>query len=146
LCGHCLTRYIGNDNEGNSAGHASAADYDIYYHHLLASQKGSPMWIPGPDLNLPVRYRKDGIRFGDVGILYRAEGFHFLFNIFYHATHAINKERVPDGFEHLDNSGLKLARKKRAIGKGQYFTNLSQEPNNKSPSVYLIKGRMLIKC
>jgi len=60
------------------------------------------MWIPGPNMRLPKEYRRNGIGIGDVGIVYRSEGFSFLFNIFLPADHPINKGRVPDDFELLD--------------------------------------------
>jgi len=32
------------------------------------------MWRPGPNMRLPKEYRKNGIGFGDIGIIYRSEG------------------------------------------------------------------------
>ena len=55
-------------------------------------------------MNLPLVYRREGIRIGDIGILYHRTGFSFLFNIFLPAKHPINVGRVPDDFEHLDFS------------------------------------------
>jgi len=83
------------------------------------------MWIPGPDMDLPTEYRRQGMLIGDVGILYRAEGFIFLFNIFLPANHPINKGRVPDDFEPLDSSRLQQGTRKQVIGKNEYLTSPS---------------------
>jgi len=115
----------GDDNTAKRVVPALRPDYDIYYHQLLIKRRGSPMWIPGPDMNLSAEYRRGGIRIGDVGILYRAEGFTFLFNIFLPADHPINKGRVPDNFEPLDWSRLERGLKKQVIGREEYITSLS---------------------
>ena len=91
------------------------ADYNIYYYQLLAKQRGSPMWIPGPDLNLPTEYWREGIRIGNVGILYCSEGFGFLFNIFLPVDHPINEGRAPPGFEPLDLSKLRHELKQQVV-------------------------------
>ena len=76
-------------------------------------------------MNLPTEYRREGVMIGDVGILYRAEGFDFLFNIFLPADHPINKDRVPDGFRPLCCSELEKRRKKQVIGEKEYVTSSS---------------------
>ena len=63
------------------------ADHEIYYHQLLIKKRGSPLWIPGPGMQLPIDYRRQGISIGDVGIVTHSGGFDFLFNIFQPADH-----------------------------------------------------------
>jgi len=114
------------------------ADYDIYYHQLLAKRRGSPMWMPGPDMNLPVEYRKEGIRIGDVGILYRSEGFGFLFNIFLPAHHPINEGRVPPGFGPLNLSHLEhRPREQVFFGPKSYLTSTSVATSSNMDSSYV---------
>lgn len=91
------------------------ADHDIYYDQLLVKGRGLPLWIPGPNLNLPAAYQKDGTSIGDVGIFYRFEGFSFLFNIFLPARHVINKGRVPEGFYPLKLSKVRKDIEKKMI-------------------------------
>ncbi|SRR6266545_1669604 len=78
---------------GNS-GPISVGQHDIYYHQLVVKGRGSPLWMPGPDMNLPTEYRREGVRIGDVAILYRGDGYNFLFNIFHPGDHPINIGRV----------------------------------------------------
>jgi len=114
------------------------ADYDIYYLQLLAKQRGSPMWIPGPDMNLPTEYRRDGIRIGDVGILCRSEGFSFLFNIFLPADHPINEGKVPSGFEPFEASNLRHELKKQVVfGPKSYLTSASVSTSSNMHSSYV---------
>ena len=96
------------------------------------------MWIPGPDMILPTEYRREGIRIGDVGILYRSEGFSFLFNIFLSADHPINDGRVPPGFEPLDLSNLKHGPKKQVVfGPKSYLTSTSVATSSNVDSSYV---------
>ena len=114
------------------------ADYNIYYHKLLAKQRGSPMWIPGPDMNLPTEYRREGTRIGDVGILYCSEGFSFLFNIFFPAEHAINEGRVPPGFEPLNLSNPRHRPKKQVVfGPKSYLTSTSVTTSSNMDTSYV---------
>ncbi len=83
------------------------------------------MWIPGPAMNLPMDYRRRGIGIGDIGILYCAEGFKFLFNIFLPANDPINDGRVPEGFKPLDHSKLQQGRKVQVLEKKDCFTSSS---------------------
>lgn len=91
------------------------ADYDIYYDQLLIKGRGSPLWIPGPNMALPIEYRREGVRIGDLGIIYRSGGFHFLFNVFFSADHKINKGRVPASFCPLHNSNVQNGITENAI-------------------------------
>jgi len=93
------------DSKGNAKDNSQGPprkDHDIYYGHLLLAGRGSPMWRPGPNMRLSKEYRKNGIGFGDVGIIYRSEGFSFLFNIFLGADHPVNEGRVPHNFKPFD--------------------------------------------
>ena len=71
---------------------------DIYYRHLAAKGRGSPMWEPEPSSTLPNVYRRQGITVGDAGIITASGGFDFMFNICLPSDHPINQEGVPDGF------------------------------------------------
>lgn len=83
--------------ESNGDGIPSA-DYEVYYNQLLAKKRGSPLWVPGPGMQLPIAYRRRGVSIGDVGLVYCSGGFDFLFNIFLPADHPIHRGRVPGGF------------------------------------------------
>jgi len=96
------------------------------------------MWIPGPDLNLPKEYQREGVRIGDVGILYNLEGFSFLFNIFLPADHPINIGRVPDGFKPLDYSRLRDEMKKQTLfGPRDYLASSFVQKLNSVDSSYV---------
>jgi len=84
------------------------------------------MWRPGPNMRLPKEYRKNGIGFGDIGIIYRSEGFSFLFNIFLGAGHPINKGRVPDNFEPFDFRKVEGDLEKAIVyGRGHHLASSS---------------------
>jgi len=102
-------------------------DYDIYYDHLLLAGRGSPMWIPGPNTMLSKEYRRNGIGIGDVGIIYRLEGFSFLFNIFLKADHPVNGGYVPDDFEPLDIGKVRrdLQKTVSVYGQGHHLASSS---------------------
>jgi len=62
--------------------------------------RGSPLWIPQPNCNLPEAYRAQGVRIGDVGLIAVHGGFDFLFNICSPADDPVHSGgRLPDGFE-----------------------------------------------
>jgi len=84
------------------------------------------MWIPGPSMRLPKEYRRNGIGIGDVGIVYRSEGFSFLFNIFLPADHPVNTGRVPDDFEPLDFGHVQNDIETKIVyGKGHHLASSS---------------------
>lgn len=112
-------------------------DYDIYYDKLLARGRGSPLWVPGPNRMLPAEYRKSGIRIGDVGIIYRSEGFSFLFNIFLPANNDINEGRVPMNFYPLDFEEVKRdIEGKEYYGDNSYIASSVKEIKHGSSYVY----------
>jgi hypothetical protein len=73
------------------------ADHEMYCSQLLTKKRGYPLWVPGPGMQLPIEYRRQGISIGDVGII-TSTAFDFLFNIFEPADDAINRGLVPQGF------------------------------------------------
>ncbi|KAF9533806.1 hypothetical protein CPB83DRAFT_409637 [Crepidotus variabilis] len=73
----------------------------IYYEQLLSKLRGVPLWLPGPNANLPIDYRLRGAHIGDVGTITEFGGFSFLFNVFEEADSEINQGSVPDGFKPL---------------------------------------------
>jgi len=81
---------------------------DIYRSRLLVEKRGLPLWIPGPDMSLPIEYRRTGITIGDVGAFSPTGDFDFLFNIFCSADHPVNEGRVPADFSPLHIPGLKF--------------------------------------
>lgn len=72
--------------------------YDCYYRHLAVMGHGIPIWIPEPNENLKVDYRKQGASIGDV-IFFTCNGaLDFVFNICLPTDYPINSSRVPEGF------------------------------------------------
>ncbi|KDR72733.1 hypothetical protein GALMADRAFT_270676 [Galerina marginata CBS 339.88] len=71
---------------------------DIYYRHLSVKGRGSPLWIPEPNNELPVPYRRRGVTIGDVGIITASGSFDFLFNICVPRDDPINPENLPEDF------------------------------------------------
>jgi len=77
-----------------------APSHVIYTKHLKKKGRGSPLWIPQPNLNLPDAYRAQGVRIGDVGLIAAHGGFDFMFNICSPADDPVHSGgRLPDGFE-----------------------------------------------
>ncbi|KIK60373.1 hypothetical protein GYMLUDRAFT_167733, partial [Collybiopsis luxurians FD-317 M1] len=75
---------------------------ELYARALLLAKRGYPLWKPKPQgVRLPETYKQEGVRIGDVGILNGFGGFSYLFNVFHPASHVINVNRVPPGFEPL---------------------------------------------
>ncbi|KAF8970066.1 hypothetical protein BDZ97DRAFT_1954248 [Flammula alnicola] len=74
---------------------------DIYYRHLSVKGRGSPLWVPEPNTELPLQYQRRGISIGDVGIITDYGGFDFLFNICLPRDDPINAEDVPEHFAPL---------------------------------------------
>ncbi|KAJ3511904.1 hypothetical protein NLJ89_g3841 [Agrocybe chaxingu] len=52
----------------------------LYEQHLMHNGRGYPLWIPQPNIRLPIPYRAKGVSIGDVGIITAYGAFDFLFN------------------------------------------------------------------
>ncbi|KAJ6560135.1 hypothetical protein B0H19DRAFT_945502, partial [Mycena capillaripes] len=68
-----------------------------YSSQLLHQGRGFPLYIPGPQINLPAEYRRCGVAIGDVGRVNAEGDFEFFFNIYLPADHPINVN-VPEDF------------------------------------------------
>ena len=113
-----------HDNRVSNIEAVTRADHEIYYSHLLTKKRGSPLWIPGPGMQLPIEYRRQGISIGDVGIITESGGFDFLFNIFLPADHPIHVRGVPESFCPLDPTQLEIETG-RIYGRNTYLTSSS---------------------
>ncbi|KAJ7618722.1 hypothetical protein FB45DRAFT_872116 [Roridomyces roridus] len=76
------------------------SDSNHYCSQLLYRGRGYPMYIPGPQANLPPEYKRTGISIGDVGSVAQEGDFDFFFNIFLPASDPINVN-APADFEPL---------------------------------------------
>ncbi|KAJ6544981.1 hypothetical protein DFH09DRAFT_927780, partial [Mycena vulgaris] len=72
-----------------------------YCSQLLRRGRGFPLYVPGPQRNLPPEYRRKGVAIGDVGRVTPEGIFDFFFNIYLPADHPINANAVPEGFSPL---------------------------------------------
>ncbi|KAJ7168527.1 hypothetical protein C8R46DRAFT_898139, partial [Mycena filopes] len=79
------------------------SDSDSYCSHLLRQGRGFPLYVPGPQGNLPEEYRRTGIMIGDVGTLTPEGVFDFFFNIYLNADHAVHVAFVPQDFSPLQH-------------------------------------------
>ncbi|KAJ7901445.1 hypothetical protein B0H13DRAFT_2515659, partial [Mycena leptocephala] len=68
-----------------------------YSTQLLYRSRGFPLYVPGPQINLPENYRRKGVAIGDVGTVTSDGDFDFFFNIYLPADDPINA-KVPEGF------------------------------------------------
>ena len=69
---------------------------------MLTHRAGYPIYMPTPCFELPIAYRKRGIRIGDVGTLTAEGAFDFLFNVC--QSDAGNPIELPDEFKLLKPS------------------------------------------
>jgi len=108
------------------------APFEIYYEELLKQKRGLPLWFPGPSLDLPLTYRRNGINVGDVGIMQIDEPFDFLFNIFLPENDPINSEGVPDSFKPLgkcDISEVPCDMRDGSVGSKSVRRSVHSEPS-----------------
>ncbi|KAJ6512758.1 hypothetical protein C8R45DRAFT_326727 [Mycena sanguinolenta] len=68
-----------------------------YCSQLLRRGRGFPLYVPGPQVNLPAEYRRRGVAIGDVGRITPEGSFDFFFNIYLPANHPINAN-IPGDF------------------------------------------------
>ncbi|KAJ7643390.1 hypothetical protein DFH06DRAFT_944485, partial [Mycena polygramma] len=74
------------------------SENEIYCNQLLRRKRAFPLYVPGPQRNLPAEYRKTGVAIGDVGRITPEGIFDFFFNIYFPADHPINESDVPEDF------------------------------------------------
>ncbi|KAJ7930891.1 hypothetical protein B0H13DRAFT_876340 [Mycena leptocephala] len=73
-----------------------------YSSQLLYRSRGFPLYVPGPQINLPENYRRKGVAIGDVGTVTPDGDFDFFFNIYLPADDPIN-ENIPEDFVPLSH-------------------------------------------
>ncbi|KAJ3738461.1 hypothetical protein DFH05DRAFT_1517432 [Lentinula detonsa] len=74
---------------------------ELYSQLLWLEKRGYPLWIPAPSQPIPVEFKKQGVRIGDVGILTTTGGFDYLFNACLPHNDPANSAGLPEGFEPL---------------------------------------------
>ena len=78
-------------------------DARIYLSLMLQHAHGYPLYRPEPKRNLPMAYRRKGIRIGDVGTVSSDGAFNFLFNVNGSIASEVNPAMLPDDFETLSH-------------------------------------------
>ena len=113
------------------------SDPEIYREQLLLKGRGTPLWIPGPSMTLPLEYRRVGISIGDVGIINPSGEFSFLFNLFLPADHPINRGKVPESFSPLHPSEAEDDNIEQdiAFGPNSYLASPSLQTGDTYPHV-----------
>ena len=113
---------------------------EMYEQHLLLKNRGFPLWIPQPNVRLPIPYRAKGVCIGDVGIVTSLGGFDFLFNICRERGDPINPEELPDKFVPIDPAlNPTDVREFREFGIGSYLASSSivkSQTGEQIPCVY----------
>ncbi|KAJ7211416.1 hypothetical protein GGX14DRAFT_326569, partial [Mycena pura] len=109
---------------------------EVYRNQLLRRKRGFPLYVPGPQRNLPAEYQRMGVSIGDVGRVTPEGGFDFFFNIFLPADHPIHANYVPEDFFPL------LRYDSRDVSLQDY------EPGNyvSSHSVHLCDSEGFVSC
>jgi len=73
---------------------------EVYRRHMALRKKGRhPLWIPQPNLHLPLEYRRRGTQVGDVGIITEDGAFDFMFNICAPVSGSTDSLNLPAGFQ-----------------------------------------------
>ncbi|KAJ7496647.1 hypothetical protein FB451DRAFT_199775, partial [Mycena latifolia] len=78
------------------------SDSEVYCSQLLRRGRGFPLYVPEPQRNLPLEYRKKGVAIGDVGRVTPEGIFDFFFNIYLAADHHIHVGHIPENFSPLE--------------------------------------------
>ena len=73
----------------------------VYRRLMISHGHGYPFWVPEIDQSLPLPYRQNGMKQGDLIILNGDGGYSYLFNIEAPAEDPVNSNRVPLDFEPL---------------------------------------------
>jgi hypothetical protein len=68
-----------------------------YCSQLLRQGRGTPLYVPSPQVNLTAEYQRTGVAIGDVGRITPEGSFDFFFNIYLPADHRINAN-IPEDF------------------------------------------------
>ena len=76
-------------------------DNEIYERLLRRKGRGFALYVPEPNMQLPIAYQKIGINIGDVGVITPDGGFSFLFNICAPRNDPINPSILPEDFSPL---------------------------------------------
>ena len=112
----------------------------MYERHLTLKGRGFPLWIPQPNIQLPIPYRAKGVCIGDVGIVTALGGFDFLFNICRTRDDPINPEELPDNFAPIYPPLNPIdIRKFREFSSGSYLASSSivqSQTGEQTPCVY----------
>ncbi|KAJ7858455.1 hypothetical protein B0H13DRAFT_1133097 [Mycena leptocephala] len=74
------------------------SESEIYCSLLLRQKRGFPLYVPGPQINLPAPYQRHGVAIGDVGSVTPEGIFDFFFNVFLPPEHPINANHTPVDF------------------------------------------------
>ncbi|KAJ6624094.1 hypothetical protein B0H10DRAFT_765264 [Mycena sp. CBHHK59/15] len=119
---------------------------ELYCSQLLRQGRGFPLYVPGPQPNLPEEYRRRGIAIGDVGSMTPEGIFDFFFNIYLPSDHPINANVVPDDFSplprYLDRDVVK-----QDFDTGNYVSTPSvHEPNDGFVSEQFPGGDFVFNC
>jgi hypothetical protein len=72
-----------------------------YCSQLLSQGRGFPLYVPGPQINLPAEYRTKGVCIGDVGRITPEGIFDFFFNVYLPTDDPVNANDVPEDFSPL---------------------------------------------
>ena len=111
---------------------------EMYERHLMSIGRGLPLWIPQPNIRLPIPYRAKGVCIGDVGIFTRFGGFDFLFNICRTRDDPINPEELPDNFAPIYLNPIDI-REFREFNSGSWLAGPSiaeSQTGEQTPCVY----------
>ena len=104
--------------------------------------RGIPLWIPQPNIRLPIPYRTEGVCIGDVGIVTASGGFDFLFNICRARDDPINPQTLPDDFVPVDPPlDPTDVREFREFSSGSYLASSSiagSQTSGQTPCVYFL--------
>ncbi|KAJ7712536.1 hypothetical protein B0H16DRAFT_1899903, partial [Mycena metata] len=88
-------------DSSDALGAGVCSDGANYCNHLLRQGRGFPLYVPGPQRNLPEEYKKHGVMIGDVGRITPEGVFDFFFNIYLDADHPVHANFVPEDFRPL---------------------------------------------
>jgi hypothetical protein len=112
---------------------------EIYERHLRLKNRGRPLWIPQSNMVLPIPYRAQGVRVGDVGIFTENGGFDFLFNICVLRDDPINPRNLPENFVPIsppvDPTDI---RKFAEFSPGSYLASSSVAASRTAESSYVL--------